>query len=135
MTTDTLEERRRYIAEIKNSFQNQGTQNMPCVSKYRDVGFSESNTEEKKPSGFLVRAMFAILLFIGFIACDRGSLATQKESFDLVYAMIEEEGFELEPVVSAMKNIFAPAPTNQPNTENPSTADGEPSADEPKAEN
>lgn len=74
MTANTLEERRRFVAQVKASFQN------PSEStRYRDVRAGEEASEETDVfsgarGGWKWRLVVALLLFGGFIYASQNQI-------------------------------------------------------------
>lgn len=84
MTVNTLEERKRYINEIKASFQNP-----EHSDRYRD--FSNTSYEERPGIfSFKFRILFAILLFTAFIYCDQTKIQVAGYTTQDVYEIIED---------------------------------------------
>lgn len=67
MTANTLEERKRYISQIKASFPD------PTQSRYRD--FSAPAKPEHWSAGFFkLKALIAAAVFTAFVFCDRNQI-------------------------------------------------------------
>lgn len=98
MTVNTIEERKRYINEIKASFQNP-----EHSERYRD--FSDTSSEERPGIfSFKFRMLLAILLFTAFIYCDQTKMQVGEYKTQDVYEIIQEN-ISLEKVLQIVYNV------------------------------
>ncbi len=99
MTGNTLEERKRYINEIKASFQN------PHQSvRYSDVTDSPP-IEGSFINAWKVRALLAILLFGLFVYCDQNQTKIQGYTTKDIYKFVEES-ISIEKVLQTLENVI-----------------------------
>lgn len=101
MTTNSLEERRRYINQIKASFQD------PAKSKqYQDVSGMGTETEVTlTATGFFkFRLLIAAAIFAVFVYCDQNQVKIHTYTTQEVCHWIQES-VSTERVVETMKEL------------------------------
>ncbi|MCI8280463.1 MAG: hypothetical protein HFI76_01905 [Lachnospiraceae bacterium] len=98
MTTNTLEERKRYINQIKASFQEPGKSN-----QYQDVA---PGGEETAPAMgyFKLRLLIAAVLFAAFVYCDKNHVNIYTYTTDQMCEYIQAD-MDTEQIMEAMKKL------------------------------
>lgn len=99
MTVDSLEERKRYINQIKASFHDPGKS-----SRYRDLGMEEAPARPEFGM-FKVKALLAVVIFGAFVYCDRNEVTFYKQNTDTVYERIAET-FSVEKAVQSLEKMI-----------------------------
>lgn len=99
MTANTLEERRRYINEIKASFQD------PSKSQqYQDISGGDG-ANDVSTAGFLrLRLLIAVALFAAFVYCDQNKVKIHTYTTDKVYEYIQMT-VPMDQIIETMKEI------------------------------
>ncbi len=100
MTANSLEERRRYISQIKASFQDPGKSR-----QYQDVSGMGAEGAEPVVSGFFkLRLMIAAAIFAAFVYCDQNQVKIHTYTTKEVGHWIRES-VSTEQVVETMKML------------------------------
>lgn len=88
---ETVEERRNYVNQIKESFR-QSPQGNTKEHTYGQREYDESeNVMTEVTSSFGFRALIAVLLFAAFVYCDRENITFQNYGTKDVVSQIEWE--------------------------------------------
>lgn len=100
MTVNSLEERRRYINQIKASFQDPGKS-----KQYQDVsGMGAEETEPVVSGLFKLRLLIAAAIFAAFVYCDQNQVKIHTYTTKEVGRWIQES-VSTEQVVETMKML------------------------------
>lgn len=100
MTTNSLEERRRYISQIKASFQDPGKSR-----QYQDIPGMGAEGDQPAALGFFkLRLLIAAAIFAAFVYCDKNQVKIHTYTTKEVSQWIQE-GVSAEEVVETLKTL------------------------------
>lgn len=98
MTANTIEERKRYINEIKASFHDPGQS-----GRYGDISTGAA-TAETVGSFWKVQLLTAVLIFATFVYCDQNQIKIGGYTTRDAYERIEET-ISIEKVLQTMESM------------------------------
>ncbi len=68
MDREQIENRKQYIEQVRQSFDENNVEDSGSRIRYRRYDYEENQTEERRPGGFFkLRLAFSVLLFLVFI--------------------------------------------------------------------
>ena len=100
MTAKTLEERRRNINKIRESFKDPGKS-----ERYGDIAYGSSGEELPMASGFFrLRLLLAAALFAAFVYCDQNQVKIFSYTTQEVGQFIHQSS-SVEEIIETIKEI------------------------------
>ncbi|MFP3155501.1 hypothetical protein LQZ18_13940 [Lachnospiraceae bacterium ZAX-1] len=99
MTGKSIEERRRYVDEVRASF---GTQQM----QDQNIDFGEQEIEYGINTGiFKLKAFIAIVIFAAFVYCDQLNIDIYKYKTDIIVERIQDT-IHFENIIQLIKTMI-----------------------------